>query len=167
VNKGLFVVMGVAGSGKSLIGSSLAHALGVEFLEGDEFHTADSIAKMSAGTPLTDEDRAGWLQMLALRLRTADEAGRGIVIACSALKRSYRDILRAGAPDTRFVFLKGARELIAQRLADRAGHFMRPGMLDSQFAALEEPSDDENAWVCDIRRPPDEIVTDLATRASL
>jgi len=167
VNKGLFVVMGVAGSGKSLIGSSLARALGVEFLEGDDFHTTESIAKMAAGSPLTDEDRAGWLQSLALRLRTADEAGRGIVIACSALKRSYRDILRAGAPDTRFIFLNGPRKLIAKRLAERPGHFMRAAMLDSQFATLEEPSDDENPWVCDIRRPPDEIVKDLFTRASL
>ena len=167
MNKGLFVVMGVAGSGKSLIGSSLARALGVEFLEGDDFHTTESIAKMSAGIPLTDEDRAGWLQSLALRLRTADEAGRGIVIACSALKRSYRDILRAGAPDTRFIFLNGPRKLIAKRLAARPGHFMRAAMLDSQFATLEEPSDDENAWVCDIRRPADETVKDLFTRASL
>lgn len=167
MNKGLYVVMGVAGSGKSLIGSSLARALGVEFLEGDDFHTAQSIAKMAAGVPLTDDDRAGWLQTLSLRLRTADEAGSGVVIACSALKRSYRDILREGAPDTRFVFLKGARKLIAKRLADRPEHFMRASMLDSQFATLEEPSPDENVWVCDVRRPPEEIVNDLVNRASL
>jgi gluconokinase len=167
VIKGLFVVMGVAGSGKSLIGSSLARALGVAFLEGDDFHTAQSIEKMSAGTPLTDDDRAGWLQTLALRLRTADETGSGVVIACSALKRSYRDILREGAPDTRFIFLAGPRKLIAKRLADRPGHFMRASMLDSQFATLEEPADDENAWVFDIRRPPETIVNDIVNRASL
>src|SRR3954452_22175690 len=152
--------MGVAGSGKSLIGSALALALGVEFLEGDDFHTAQSIEKMSAGIPLTDDDRAGWLQTLALRLRTAAETGDGVVIACSALKRSYRDVLRAGAPDTHFIFLDGSRELIAQRLADRGGHFMRPSMLDSQFAALEQPAPDENAWLCDIRSSPEEIVRD-------
>lgn len=167
MNKGLYVVMGVAGSGKSLIGSSLARALGVEFLEGDDFHTAQSIEKMSAGIPLTDDHRAGWLQTLALRLRTSDETGSGVVIACSALKRSYRDILRAGAPETRFVFLQGSRELIAGRLSERAGHFMRESMLDSQFATLEEPAADENAWVCDISRAAEEIVKDLVTRASL
>jgi gluconokinase len=167
VNKGLYVVMGVAGSGKSRIGSSLALALGVEFLEGDDFHTAQSIEKMSAGIPLTDEDRAGWLQTLALRLRTAAETGNGAVIACSALKRSYRDVLRAGAPDARFIFLDGPRDLIAQRLEGRGGHFMRATMLDSQFGALETPAPDENAWVYDIRSSPDEIVKDIVARASL
>lgn len=167
MNKGLYVVMGVAGSGKSLIGSSLARELGVDFLEGDDFHTAQSIGKMAAGIPLTDDDRAGWLQTLALRLRTSDETGSGVVIACSALKGSYRDILRAAAPETRFVFLRGSRELIARRLSERAGHFMRESMLDSQFATLEEPAADENAWVCDISRPAEEIVKGLVTRASL
>jgi gluconokinase len=122
---------------------------------------------MSAGIPLTDDDRAGWLQTLALRLRTAAETGSGVVIACSALKRSYRETLRAGAPDTVFVFLDGPRDLIARRLADRGGHFMRPLMLDSQFAALEEPEPDENVWVCDVHSSPEEIVGDLAARASL
>jgi len=159
--------MGVAGSGKSLIGSALAHALGVEFLEGDDFHTAQSIEKMSAGVPLTDDDRAGWLQTLALRLRTADETGSGVVIACSALKRSYRDILRGGAPDTRFIFLTGPREVIAQRLGNRGGHYMPASLLDSQMDTLEEPSYDENAWVVDVTLPPDEIVNDLVARVSL
>jgi gluconokinase len=122
---------------------------------------------MSAGTPLTDDDRAGWLQTLALRLRTADETGSGIVIACSALKRSYRDVLRGAAPDTRFVFLSGPRKLISHRLDGRPEHFMRASMIDSQFATLEEPSEEENAWVCDIRRTPEDIVKDLFTRASL
>ncbi|MFL5500761.1 MAG: gluconokinase [Gemmatimonadaceae bacterium] len=167
MNKGLYVVMGVAGSGKSLIGSALALALGVEFLEGDDFHTAQSIEKMSAGIPLTDDDRAGWLHTLALRLRTAAETGNGVVIACSALKRSYRDILRAAAPDAHFIFLDGPRDLIARRLADRGGHFMRASMLDSQFATLEEPAPDENAWVCDVRSASQEIVRDLVARASL
>lgn len=167
MNKGHYVVMGVAGSGKSLIGSSLARALGVEFLEGDDFHTAQSIEKMAAGIPLTDDDRAGWLQALALRLRTADETGSGVVIACSALKRSYRDILRGGAPDTRFIFLTGPPEVIAQRLDNRGGHFMPASMLDSQLATLEEPSYDENVWVVDVLIPPEEIVSDLVARVSL
>jgi gluconokinase len=139
----------------------------VEFLEGDDFHTAQNIEKMSAGIPLTDDDRAGWLQMLALRLRTADETGSGVVIACSALKRSYRDILRGGAPDTRFIFLTAPPEVIAERLANRGGHYMPASMLDSQLATLEEPSYDENAWVVDVTIPPDEIVNDLVTRVSL
>jgi len=159
--------MGVAGSGKSVIGAAFAHALDVEFVEGDDFHSARNIERMSAGIPLTDDDRADWLHALAFRLRVSHNADDGVVIACSALKRSYRDILRAGAPDTRFIFLNGPRKLIAKRLAERPGHFMRAAMLDSQFATLEEPSDDENPWVCDIRRPPDEIVKDLFTRASL
>src|SRR3954467_1074446 len=131
--------MGVAGSGKSRIGSSLARALGVEFLEGDDFHTAQSIEKMSAGIPLTDEDRAGWLHTLALRLRTAAETGNGAVIACSALKRSYRDVLRAGAPDTRFIFLDGPRDLIARGREGRGGHFMRPTMRDSSSVRSRRP----------------------------
>ena len=163
----MYVVMGVAGSGKSVIGAAFAHALDVEFVEGDDFHSARNIERMSAGIPLTDDDRADWLHALAFRLRVSHNADDGVVIACSALKRSYRDILRAGAPDTRFIFLNGPRKLIAKRLAERPGHFMRAAMLDSQFATLEEPSDDENPWVCDIRRPPDEIVKDLFTRASL
>ena len=166
VKNGLYVVMGVAGSGKSVIGAAFAHALDVEFVEGDDFHSARNIERMSAGIPLTDDDRADWLHALAFRLRVSHNADDGVVIACSALKRSYRDVLRGGAADTRFVFLDGSRELIAQRLADRGGHFMRPAMLDSQFEILEPPAADEKAWVCDIRKSPREIVADLVARAS-
>src|SRR2546423_2137715 len=158
--------MGVAGSGKSLIGSALAHALDLEFVEGDEFHSPQSIDKMSAGIALTDADRADWLRALAFRLRVHHDAGTGLVVACSALKRSYRDVLRGGASDVRFVFLTGPRELIAQRLSDRGRHFMPASLLDSQFATLEDPSPDENAWVVDIAKTPAEIVTDLVARAS-
>ena len=153
--------MGVAGSGKSLIGAALAHALGIEFVEGDEFHSAENVERMSRGIALTDDDRARWLRSLATRIREAKEAGVGLVISCSALKRLYRDILRGGASDLRFVFLKGDRALIAKRLAGRRGHFMPPSLLDSQFATLEEPSPDENAWVCDIRKSPQELVAAL------
>jgi len=158
--------MGVAGSGKTLIGAALAHALDVEFVEGDEFHSEQSIAKMSAGIPLTDADRAEWLRTLAFRLRVHRRAGTGIVVTCSALKRAYREVLRGGAKDIHFIFLKGPRDLISQRLASRGGHFMPASLLDSQLATLEEPTPDENAWVCDVTKPPAEIITDLVTRAS-
>ena len=166
MSKGLFVVMGVAGSGKSVIGGALAHALDVEFVDGDDFHSAKNIEKMAAGIPLTDDDRASWLRALALRLRAARDAGKGIVIACSALKRSYRDVLRSCAPDVQFIYLEGSRRLIGERLARRGGHYMRASMLDSQLAILEEPTPDEHAWVCDVALPPQRIVDDLVTRAS-
>jgi gluconokinase len=158
--------MGVAGSGKSVIGAALAHALGIEFVEGDAYHSAENVERMSRGVPLTDGDRARWLHALAARIREAKEDGTGLVLSCSALKRSYRDILRAGASDLRFVFLRGERALIAERLARRVGHFMPASLLESQFAALEEPSPDESAWVCDIRKSPDDLVAALAANAS-
>ena len=158
--------MGVSGSGKSLIGAGLARALGVDFVEGDEYHSAENVERMSRGIPLTDEDRARWLRSLAGRIREAKEAGSGLVISCSALKRSYRDILRADAAQLRFVYLKGERELIAQRLAGRRGHFMPPSLLESQFTTLEEPQPDEDAWVCDITRPAQDIVITLVASAS-
>ena len=158
--------MGVAGSGKSLIGAALAQALGIEFVEGDEFHSAENIERMSRGIALTDDDRARWLRSLAARLREAEKTCVGLVISCSALKRSYRDILRADASDLRFVFLKGDRVVIAERLAGRRGHFMPPSLLNSQFATLEEPSPDENAWVCDIRKSPQDLVAALVASTS-
>jgi gluconokinase len=164
VNTGIYVVMGVAGSGKSLIGAALAHSLEVDFIEGDDFHSARNIKRMASGTPLTDKDREAWLRAIAKRIQQAKKTGTGLVVACSALKRSYRDVLRSAAPDVRFIFLNGPRELIAQRLANRGGHFMPPTLLDSQFAALEEPSPDENAWVCDITKSPEELIADIAAR---
>ncbi|MEA2705240.1 MAG: gluconokinase, partial [Gemmatimonadaceae bacterium] len=118
--------MGVAGSGKSVIGAALADALGIEFVEGDQYHSAENVQRMSQGIPLTDDDRALWLLSLAARIREARQAGAGVVISCSALKRAYRDTLRVEASDLRFVFLKGERALIAERLATRRGHFMPP-----------------------------------------
>jgi len=166
VENGLYVVMGVAGAGKSVIGSEFARAIDVDFVEGDDFHSATNVARMSAGIALADDDRADWLRALAFRLRVTKNAGTGVVIACSALKRSYRDVLRGGAADLQLIFLKGPRELIAQRLAERGGHFMPASLLDSQVAILEEPSADENAWVCDISQPTAQIVADLVARAS-
>ena len=157
--------MGVSGSGKSLIGAGFARALGVDFVEGDEYHSAENVERMSRGIPLTDEDRARWLRSLAARIREAKEARSGLVISCSALKRTYRDILRADAPGLRFVYLKGERELIAQRLAGRRGHFMPPSLLESQFTTLEEPLPDEDAWVCDITQSAPDIVAALVARA--
>ena len=158
--------MGVAGSGKSVIGAALANALGVEFVEGDKYHSAENVERMSRGIPLTDDDRAQWLRSLATRIREAEKEGTGLVMSCSALRRSYRDILRAEAGEVRFVFLKGERALIGERLATRRGHFMPPSLLDSQLATLEEPSPDEKTWVCDIRKSPQEIVAALVARAS-
>ena len=162
----LFVVMGVSGAGKSLIGAGLARELGVEFVEGDAYHPAENVERMARGIALTDEDRAGWLRSLAARIREARTAGTGLVMSCSALKRSYRDILRGGSPDLRFVFLRGERSLIAERLAGRRGHFMNPALLESQFATLEEPAPDENAWVCDITQSPEVIVAALVAQVS-
>ena len=159
-------MMGVSGSGKSTIGAAFAHALGVEYVEGDTHHPPENVKRMAAGIPLTDADRAGWLRSLALRIRAAKQAGNGLVVACSALKRSYRDILRAEADDVRFILLRGSKELLAQRLAARSGHFMPATLLDSQLATLEEPGADERAWVCDIRETPQAIVEGLLKRAS-
>lgn len=166
MNKGLYVVMGVSGSGKSLIGAAFARALGVDFVEGDQYHSAENVQRMKAGIPLTDKDREQWLRSLAARLREAKDAGTGVVMACSALKRSYRDMLRAEAKDLRFVFLRGERTLIAQRLAGRTGHYMPASLLESQLATLEEPSPDEDAWVIDITESPENLVAALVARAS-
>ncbi len=167
VHTGHYVIMGVSGSGKSLIGSMLARALGVEFVEGDDLHPPDNVQRMAAGIPLTDDDRRGWLIAIATRLREAKRAGIGLLVSCSALKRSYRDLLRSvGAADVQFVYLAGSRALLADRLAQRRGHFMPPALLDSQLASLEEPSPDERAWVCDIRGRPQAIVADLLTRTA-
>jgi gluconokinase len=158
------VLMGVTGSGKSTVGRAVAQELGVEFVDGDDFHSTENIARMSAGIALTDEDRAEWLDALAGKIRDAGAAGVGVVVACSALKRRYRDILRAGTPDLKFALLKGSRSLIAERLAKRSGHFMSASLLDSQMATLEEPASDEVAWVFDIAGPPDELVAAIVAR---
>jgi gluconokinase len=166
MNRGLYVVMGVSGSGKSVIGAALAHALGTDFVEGDDYHSADNVERMASGIPLTDDDRAQWLRSLAARLREAKAAGTGLVMTCSALKRSYRNLLRAEAGELRFVFLRGPRALLAERIAGRRGHFMPPSLLESQLATLEEPAPDEHAWVCDIKESPEDLVAALVARAS-
>ena len=161
-----YVVMGVSGSGKTVIGSRLARALGVEFVEGDDYHPPENVARMAAGIPLTDADRAGWLAAIAARIAVAREAGAGLVVSCSALKQSYRDLLRTADPELRVVHLSGDRELLAKRLAQRRGHFMPSSLLDSQLATLEVPSADERALVCDVAESPDAIVDTLLSRAT-
>jgi carbohydrate kinase, thermoresistant glucokinase family len=160
---GRYVVMGVAGAGKSLIGSALARALGVNFVEGDAYHPPENVARMAAGIPLSDDDRLGWLQALAHQLGDAAAADEGLVMACSALKRSYRDLLRVGDPSVRFILLHGSETLLAKRLAARRGHYMPASLLGSQLATLEVPGADEGAWRCDIGQSPDAIVATLVT----
>ena len=166
MKNGIYVVMGVAGSGKSVIGAALARSLDVEFVEGDNFHSTANVERMAAGIPLTDEDRATWLAALSDRIRQAKQTGVGLVVTCSALKRSYRDVLRRAASDIQFIFLRGTRELLEQRIANRTGHYMPASLLDSQLATLEEPAADENVWVCDIAKSPDQLLTELVTRIS-
>jgi len=163
---GIFVVMGVSGSGKSTVALRLAAALGLEFIEGDELHSAENVARMAAGVPLTDADREGWLDVLAGRIREARLAGRGLVLSCSALKRSYRDVLRQGSPKVRFVHLHGERALLAVRVAQRAGHYMPSSLLDSQFATLEAPDASENALTFNVTTPPDAIVAAVVATVS-
>lgn len=153
-----FIVLGVSGSGKSTVGRMLADRLGCPFYDGDDFHPPENWDKMSRGIPLTDEDRAGWLQALADLIRRRLQADESGVLACSALKEKYRQVLRVDPARVRFVYLRGDYALILARMHTRRGHYMQPGMLKSQFEALEEPTD---ALVEDIRQSPAEIVADI------
>jgi gluconokinase len=153
------VVMGVSGSGKSTVAAGIAQALGLQFIDGDGLHSPENVARMQAGTPLRDEDRWPWLDRIGRRL--ADEAGwpRGVVIACSALRRAYRDRIRAGAPSVRFVFLDGPADVIRSRMAGRTGHYMPPSLLASQLQTLEPPGDDEpDVLRVDIELPAEAVV---------
>jgi len=155
VNDWQVIVMGVSGCGKSTVGALLAQKLGAEFIEGDSLHPPSNVAKMAAGTPLTDADRVGWLHTIAAQLGAAHAADRSLVASCSALKRSYRDTLRASAPDVRFVYLQGDFDLLGARMAARSGHYMPASLLASQFAALEPPAADEHAITLDCRLEPE------------
>ena len=157
------VVMGVSGSGKTTVGRRLAGRLGVPYAEADEFHPPANIEKMSAGRPLTDEDRWPWLGAIADWV-TERAAQRGGVVGCSALKRSYRDLLRSAADRVWFLHLDGSRALIADRITGRSGHFMPPALLDSQFADLEPLDPDEPGLILDVAAAPEEIV-ETAVRA--
>ncbi|HEY4293180.1 gluconokinase [Luteibacter sp.] len=151
------IVMGVSGSGKSSIGEVLATRLGQPFVDGDNLHPPANLEKMARGVALDDTDRGPWLEAIVVEMDRHREAGESLVLACSALKQRYRNFLRSGHDDVRFVYLRGSRELLAGRLDRRAGHFFDPTLLDSQLATLEEPSEDEALRV-DIGLPPAEIV---------
>jgi gluconokinase len=156
-----YVIMGVAGSGKTSVGRLLGEAIGATYLDGDDLHPHNNIAKMARGEPLTDADRAPWLDQIGAVLA---EARGPLIVGCSALKRRYRDQIRASVdgPVT-FLYLDGSRDLIAGRMALRAGHFMPMSLLDSQFAALEPPAPDEDAITVSIDADLQTIVARLAT----
>ena len=156
--------MGVSGSGKSTIAAALADRLGWAFEDGDRFHPASNVAKMSAGHPLSDEDRWPWLQAIAAEIDRVCEAGGHVVVACSALKRAYRSLLVHGRSDVRIVFLDGNQVLIASRLGKRKGHFMPPGLLDSQFKTLERPQAGEHPITVSIDAPVETIINDIVTQ---
>ncbi len=160
----ILVIMGVSGSGKTTIAQGLSRKLGWQYQEGDALHPPSNVAKMSSGTPLTDADRLPWLQRIALKIDEWRAAGVSGVVTCSALKRSYRDIIAGNRPDVVVVYPRGSRALIAGRMAQRKGHFMPSSLLDSQFGILEEPSPDENSVTIDIDRLPEAIVDEIVHR---
>ncbi len=156
------VVMGVSSSGKSTIARALADRLGWRFADGDDFHPKANVEKQRAGQPLTDEDRWPWLQSIADEIDRVTAGGGRLVVACSALKRAYRDLLLHGRHDIRIVYLDGSRELIAKRMAMRKNHFMPPSLLDSQFMTLEIPGPDERPITVSIDNDIDGIVDAIA-----
>ncbi len=161
--KPLIVVMGVAGSGKTTLASQLAEKLGVPFVEGDSLHPAANVKKMANGIALTDEDRWPWLEAIGERMEVERATGHGVVVACSALKRAYRDCLRSEVRGKiHFILLDGSRQLISDRMKKRKGHFMPPALLNSQFATLEKPTPDEHAVILDISHRPNELVEEAA-----
>ena len=156
----IIVVMGVAGSGKTRVGSALAKDLGWPFFDADDLHSPENIARMSRGVALTDRDREPWLEALRELVQRLDAEHRDAVLACSALRAQFRERLRDAARDLRFVYLRASAELLAQRLAARTGHFMRAELLASQLSSLEEP---EDAVAIDAALPPVEIVAEIRT----
>ena len=158
-NVGAYVVMGVSGCGKSSVGEAIARHLGLAFIEGDALHPQTNIAKMSEGIPLTDDDRFPWLDMIGREIAAAVEAGRGIVVSCSALKKIYRDRLRAFAQGRlTFVFLHGSEAVLASRLATRKGHFMPASLLRSQLATLEDPTGEDGVLGVDVSGTQAEVI---------
>ena len=162
MNRPLVVVMGVSGSGKSTIGALLAEALDTPFVDGDHLHPPANVAKMAAGIPLDDADRWPWLAAVGQRLAAAGP--EGLVVACSALKRVYRDAIRVEAPHAVFVELDGAHDVLAERMRDRPGHFMPPALLDSQLATLQPLQDDEAGMRVSAQTPPAELIADVVRR---
>jgi gluconokinase len=161
------VVMGVAGAGKTTIATRLSARLGCELADADDFHPRANVAKMAAGIPLQDEDRWPWLDAIAAWIRDRAEAGKTAVVTCSALKRAYRDVLRAASPGVVFVHLTGAPELIAERLRSRRGHFMPPALLASQIAALAPLAPDEPGLTVNVAGSPDELTGQIVAALGL
>jgi len=164
MNVRFFILMGVSGCGKSSVGEALAKELGWDFYDADDFHPPENVAKMASGTPLNDSDRAPWLATLHDLISSSLEADRPGVLACSALKERYRQQLLAGNQDAQIVYLKGSYDLIWSRMEKRKDHYMKPHMLQSQFDALEEPTD---AITVDISTSVDEIVQEILSSMSL
>jgi carbohydrate kinase (thermoresistant glucokinase family) len=163
----IVIVMGVSGSGKTTIARGVAQREGWILLEGDAFHPAANVAKMHAGTPLTDDDRWPWLAAIAEREDELRAAGQSAVVACSALRRAYRDILIGARPDAVLVYLRGSKALIAERMQRRKDHFMPPALLDSQFDTLEEPTPDEHPIIVDIDGPTESVAEETIRRLSV
>ena len=163
----VLIVMGVSGCGKSTVGQALSDHLGWEFRDGDAFHPPANVAKMKSGAPLTDEDRWPWLDAITHFIEEKRAAQGHAIIACSALKRVYRERLKGVYGDVTFVHLAGNRDLIEARMAARKNHFMPLGLLDSQFATLEPPSSDEPAIVVSVAGTPETIVADVIAATGL
>ena len=163
----VIVVMGVASSGKTSLGERLAERLGWLFRDADSFHPPENVAKMAGGTPLNDDDRKPWLAAIAAWIDDLRAKGEHGIVTCSALKRAYRQVIVGDRPDVALVYLKGSRELIGRRMAARQHHFMPPALLDSQFAALEEPGADERPLVVSVEDSKDAIVQDVVERLGL
>ncbi|SKC82755.1 gluconate kinase, SKI family [Burkholderia sp. CF099] len=159
----ILIAMGVSGAGKTRIGEMLAERLKCSFTDGDAFHSAANKEKMHNGIPLTDDDRWPWLRTIRAAIEEKQAANEDAVFTCSSLKRSYRDILRAGDKDVCFVYLKGSREVLQERLQTRTGHFFDPSLLQSQLDTLEEPGDDE-AITVSIELTPEEIVEETLSK---
>ena len=163
----VLLLMGVAGSGKSTTAELLSERLGWPFRDADSFHPPANVEKMTAGTPLTDEDRWPWLYAIADWMDAVMARGENGIVTCSALKRGYRDVLLTGRAGVALIYLKGDKGLIGERLSARVGHFMPPALLDSQFHTLEEPGPDENPHVIDVDAAPDEVVQRILARTGL
>lgn len=158
----VYLLMGVSGAGKTLIGQKLSAKLGIPFYDGDNFHPAKNVAKMKSGTPLNDEDRRPWLEILAQKISDWNNEGDAI-LACSALKKRYRELLRreSSEEDIKFIYLKGPKPLIAERISERPDHFMPEKLLESQFEALEEP---DKCITVNINQPPDAVVETIVRK---